>query len=98
MGSPGEFCRKPSFDIVRAQDLPQIAGKDDVALLEFATGEGRVMVTHDVSTTVPAMREPLDQTGRCAPVVLVLDALPINAAIDDLLMALCAPSVLSLTR
>jgi len=78
--------RNPGFDILRAQDIEKISGEDDRALLSFATTEGRVIVTHDLSTMVPAMRSHLRSAPRCAPIVFVPDALPVSAAIDDLLL------------
>jgi len=52
----GILRRHPGFDIVRAQDFPQLRGHDDAVLLAFATAEGRVAVTHDLSTMIPATR------------------------------------------
>ncbi len=45
-----------------------------------------MVVTHDVSTMVPAMREQMRLEARCAPIVMVPDSLPIGAAVDDLLL------------
>ena len=39
----------------RAQDVREIAGQDDRVVLRFATGECRVVVTHDLSTMIPAI-------------------------------------------
>lgn len=74
------------IDIVRAQDIPEISGEDDSAQLRFATSEGRVLLTHDVSTMIPAMREQVQLGSRCAPIVLVPDALPVGSVIQDLLL------------
>ncbi len=81
----GLLRKAPALDIVRAQDVPEISGQDDRALLRFATAEGRIVVTHDLSTMVPAMREQRLES-RCAPIVLVPDSLPVSAAVDDLLV------------
>ena len=43
----GILRRSPAFDVLRAQDVPQISGKEDLAIRRFATTEGRVAVTHD---------------------------------------------------
>lgn len=53
----GLLRQVPTIDILRAQDTPEVAGQDDSVLLSFATEQGRVVVTHDVSTMIPAMRE-----------------------------------------
>jgi hypothetical protein len=71
---------------VRAQDVREISGKDDRALLRFATAEGRVVVTHDLSTMIPAMQEQMRIELRCAPIVIAPDSLPVGAAVDDLLV------------
>jgi hypothetical protein len=63
----------PTLDIICAQDVPEISGQDDRTLLRFATAEGRVVVTHDVSTMIPAMRVRIE--SQCAPIVLVLDSI-----------------------
>jgi hypothetical protein len=41
--------RNPVIDIVRVQDV-NLSGADDPAVLEWAAQEGRVLLTHDVST------------------------------------------------
>jgi len=55
----GLLRKAPAFDIVRAQDVREISGQDDQVLLQFATAEGRVVATHDLSTMIPAMREQM---------------------------------------
>ncbi len=81
----GILRKRPSFDVVRTQDLSQTTGKDDNALLRFATAEDRIVVTHDLSTMVPAMREQLRTASQCAPIVMVPDSLPIGQVIDEIL-------------
>jgi uncharacterized protein DUF5615 len=82
----GILRQTPTFDIIRAQDIPQVSGKDDRALLEFATSEGRIVVTHDLSTMIPAMRSQMAHQRRCAPIVFVPDMLPVGAAAEDILL------------
>jgi len=82
----GILRRVASFDIVRTQDISQISGRDDVAVLEYATAEDRVVVTHDVSTMIPAMHEQIRLASRCAPIVFMPDSLPIIAAVDDMIL------------
>jgi hypothetical protein len=45
----GLVRRKPDVDIVRVQDAG-LSGADDPAVLNWAAGQRRVLVTHDVST------------------------------------------------
>jgi hypothetical protein len=82
----GLLRQAPRWDMVRAQDLAETAGQDDLGLLRFATAEGRVVVTQDLSTMLPAREEQLRLMGKCAPVVFVPDWLPVQSAIQDLLL------------
>ncbi|NJL41159.1 MAG: DUF5615 family PIN-like protein [Leptolyngbyaceae cyanobacterium SM1_4_3] len=45
----GLLRRNPDIDIVRVQDVG-LAGKDDPTILQWASQEGRVLLTHDVAT------------------------------------------------
>jgi hypothetical protein len=78
--------RASAFKVVRAQDIEAIRGLDDIALLQFATDANCVVVTHDLATMVAAMREHLRQSPRCAPIVLVPDAVPVAQVVEDLLL------------
>ena len=78
--------RTSGFEVVRAQDIEAIRGRDDVGLLRFATAANRVVLTHDLATMVAAMREHLRQSPRCTPIVLVPDSVPVAQAVEDLLL------------
>ncbi len=83
----GLIRRNAALDIVRAQDVEEVAGRDDRTLLRFATEEGRVVVTHDVTTMVSARRDRLEESEACcAPIVLVPEALPVSRVVEDLLL------------
>ena len=74
-----------TVDIVRIQDA-EMAGASDPAILEWAAGEGRVLVTHDVRTIPPFAYERL-LLGLVIPGVIEVDPdLPVGTAIDDLLL------------
>ncbi len=45
----GLLRRRPGLDIVRVQDVG-LTGKGDAEVLEWAAAEGRVLLTHDVTT------------------------------------------------
>ena len=47
----GLLRRLPGLDIVRVQDAG-LSGADDPAVLEWAAREGRIVLTHDISTLV----------------------------------------------
>ena len=55
-------------------------------MLEWATTEGRVVLTHDLSTMVTAMREQIRLAARCAPIVLVPDSMSIGLVVEELLL------------
>ena len=81
----GLLRRSYGFDIARAQDVPQTSGQEDTVMLDWATRNGRVVLTHDVSTMIPAMREQL-RVSRCAPIVFVPDSLPVGQAVEEILL------------
>jgi hypothetical protein len=81
----GLLRRKPDLDIVRAQDAG-LTGKGDAEVLEWAAREGRVLLTHDVTT----MRHYVDErvtAGLPMPGVFeVSQQIPIAQAIEDILL------------
>jgi predicted nuclease of predicted toxin-antitoxin system len=81
----GLLRRKPDLDIVRVQDAG-LTGKTDGEVLEWAAGEGRVLLTHDVTT----MRQYVDErivAGSPMPGVFeVSQQTPIAQAIEDILL------------
>lgn len=80
----GLLRRSPGFDLLRAQDVSEVAGRDDEILLAWAGKEGRVVLTHDLATIVPAL-----QRQGLAPftaIVVVPDSVPISQIVDDVLL------------
>lgn len=45
----GLLRRNPKLDIVRVQDVG-LSGADDPSVLEWAADQGRIVITHDIST------------------------------------------------
>lgn len=82
----GVLRRSRGFDIVRVQDIDEISGQTDVVILAWATTQDRVVLTHDLSTMIPAMHEQRRRAPRCAPIVLVPDSLPTGSAIEEILL------------
>jgi hypothetical protein len=81
----GLLRRKPELDIVRVQDAG-LSGADDPAVLDWAAREGRVLLTHDVSTMTRYAYERV-RAGRSMPGVFEVGrAIPIGRAIDDILL------------
>jgi len=81
----GLLRRKPDLDVVRVQDAG-LTGKGDAEVLEWAAREGRVLLTHDVTT----MKRYVDErasAGLVMPGVFeVSQQIPIARAIEDLLL------------
>ena len=82
----GLLRRYPGTDLVRAQDILEIAGHDDETLLAWAAQNGRVVLTQDLSTMIPALLLQPQQTSRSTRIVLVPDSLPIGLVIEDILL------------
>lgn len=76
----------PAMDIVRVQDIADIAGESDAAVLTWATAEQRILLTHDASTIHTAYKNVRRQEGKCSPVLLVPAALSLSSAISDIML------------
>ncbi|MCC5663350.1 DUF5615 family PIN-like protein [Nostoc sp. CHAB 5784] len=81
----GLFRRSPEIDIVRVQDVG-LSGKDDPTILDWAAQEGRILLTHDVSTITRYAYDRVRQ-GQTMPGVIEvsLDA-PVGQVIEDILV------------
>jgi hypothetical protein len=77
--------RLTNLDIVRIQDAG-LSGADDPAVLDWAAREGRILVTHDISTLVTFAFERVAD-GRPMPGVFAARSdLSIGSTLDDLLL------------
>jgi hypothetical protein len=81
----GLLRRRPEIDIVRIQDVG-LSGADDPTVLEWAAGEGRVLLTHDVSTMTRYAYERVE-AGKPMPGVFEISrGLAMGQVIDDLVL------------
>jgi predicted nuclease of predicted toxin-antitoxin system len=81
----GLLRRNPKLDIVRVQDVG-LSGADDPSVLQWAADEGRIIVTHDISTLA---KHALDRVAVGQPMPGVFEVRSIAAigqAIDDLIL------------
>jgi len=78
---------KPDLDVVRVQDT-EIAGTDDVTLLEWAAKEGRMLLTHDVETMVTYAYQRVEAGLPMPGVFEVRDQVPVGKAIEELLIVI----------
>jgi hypothetical protein len=81
----GLLRRKPETDIIRIQDVG-LSGADDRTVLEWTAHEGRVLLTHDVTTVTQYAYERV-RAGKPMPGVFeVSRAVPVGHAIEDILL------------
>jgi len=81
----GLLRRKPDIDILRVQDIGLAAG-DDPVVLEWAAQQGRVLLSHDVSTLTKHAYERVAKGLKMPGVFEVGASMSIGRAIDDLLL------------
>src|SRR5437867_1534776 len=81
----GLFRRQPALDLVRLQDVG-LSGADDLAVLAWAAQEGRVLLTHDVSTITRYAYERVQEGQPMPGVFEVSRALSIGRAIEEILL------------
>ena len=81
----GLLRRKPDLDIVRVQDIG-LSGADDRVILEWAAGEGRVLLTHDVTTITRHAYERIHSGNPMPGIFEVKRSAPIAIAIEDIML------------
>lgn len=81
----GLIRRKPDLEIVRVQDVG-LSGADDPTILEWAAQEGRVLLTHDVSTLMRYAYERMEAGKPMPGIVEVSRSVRVGAAIEDILL------------
>ena len=81
----GLLRRKPNLDLVCIQDL-SLSGADDPTVLEWSAKEGRVLLTHDVSTITRYAYERVQAGKPMLGVFEVSRSVPIGQAIEDILL------------
>ena len=82
--------RKVEVDIVRIQDAG-LSAADDPTILEWAAQNGRVLITHDVSTMTHFAYERVRAGKRMPGVFEISRKVPIGVAIEQIvLLAECS--------
>ena len=81
----GLLRRQPQLDIVRIQDVG-LAGADDSTVLEWCAREGRVLLTHDVTTITRFAYQRLEAGRTMAGIFEVSRSVPIGRTIEDILL------------
>ena len=86
----GLLRQNPTLDIVRVQDVG-LSGADDPSVLQWAADQGRVIVTHDISTLAKHAFDRIAAGQPMPGVFEVRSVAPVGQAIDDLtLVAECS--------
>ncbi len=81
----GLLRRKPDVDIVRVQDVG-LSGAHDRLVLEWAASEGRVLLTHDVTTITRYAYERVREGKPMPGVFEVRRDIPMGIVIEDLIL------------
>jgi predicted nuclease of predicted toxin-antitoxin system len=64
----------PNLDIVRIQDVG-LSGAEDGVILDWAAREGRVLLTHDISTVPPCAHQRVGAGQPMAGVIVARESL-----------------------
>jgi hypothetical protein len=81
----GLLRREPTLEVIRVQEVG-LMGQGDDKLLAWAEKEGRVLLTHDVSTMTDHAYQRMREGHSVAGVVEVPQSLAIGQAIEDILL------------
>ena len=81
----GLVRRNPKLDIVRIQDVG-LSGADDTSVLQWAADQGRVIVTHDISTLAKHAFDRIAAGQPMPGVFEVRSVTSIGQIIDDLIL------------
>jgi predicted nuclease of predicted toxin-antitoxin system len=80
---------EPKLDILRVQDTP-LYQADDAAVLEWAAGEDRILLTHDVQTMTKHAYDRIRAGLPMPGVIEVRDDVSIGQAIEEILTVMLA--------
>ncbi len=80
----GLYRRRPSIDLVRAQDALPV-GAPDSEVLSWAASVGRVLITNDRKTMVSHARRRAAVGEPIPGLIATTNRQPIGSAIDDVL-------------
>ena len=86
----GLLRRQPDLDILRVQDAG-LAGRDDEEVLAWAASEGRILITHDVTTMKQTAYDRIAAGLPMPGVFEISQDVPIGTAIEEILfLVLCS--------
>lgn len=79
----GLLRRHPELALVRVQDVGLMQTPDS-DILKWAASEGRILVSHDVSTVPPVAYQRITDGKPMPGAFIVSDQMPIGRAIEEL--------------
>ena len=82
----GLFRRNSKLDVVRVQDVGLEEATDPEAL-QWAAGQGRVVLTHDRGTMPHFATQSISAGQPMHGLVVESDTMPIGQAVDEILLA-----------
>jgi hypothetical protein len=83
----GLLRRLVRLDVIRVQDIG-LRGADDDTVLARAFVEGRVLLTHDVSTLIGRAFDRIRAGSSLPGVIAVAQSMPVGSAIEDLVLVI----------
>jgi predicted nuclease of predicted toxin-antitoxin system len=81
----GLFLRQPDLDLLRVQDVG-LRKVDDPEILDWATSNGRILLTHDRATMPDFAYERLSQGQQMSGLFVINDRMLVRQVIDELLL------------
>jgi Uncharacterized protein conserved in bacteria len=81
----GLFLRQPDLDLLRVQDVG-LRKVDDQEILDWATSNGRILLTHDRATMPDFAYERLSQGQQMSGLFVINDRMSVRQVIDELLL------------
>jgi predicted nuclease of predicted toxin-antitoxin system len=81
----GLFLRQPDLDLLRVQDVG-LRKVDDQEILDWATSNGRILLTHDRATMPDFAYERLSQGQQMSGLFVINDRMLVRQVIDELLL------------
>jgi predicted nuclease of predicted toxin-antitoxin system len=81
----GLFLRQPDLDLLRVQDVG-LRKVDDPEIIDWATSNGRILLTHDRATMPDFAYERLSQGQQMSGLFVINDRMLVRQVIDELLL------------
>ncbi len=81
----GLFLRQPGLDLLRVQDV-SLRKEEDLVILDWATRNGRILLTHDRATMPDFVYQRLSQGYSISGLFVVPDRMAVRQVIDELLL------------